>query len=330
MAPLLDVCDLTVTFPGMTGPAHVLDGVSFSVAPGEAVGIVGESGCGKSMTALAIMGLLPPTAAARGHIRLGDDDLMALPEPALCDLRGRKVAMIFQEPMTALNPVKTIGDQIGEGLALHLGLGRRARADRVRDLLDRVGLPAPRFSPGLYPHELSGGQRQRVMIAMALACEPELLIADEPTTALDVTTEARILDLILEVTAASNMALVMITHDLGIVAETAERVLVMYAGRVVEEGTAERLFAGMAHPYTAGLFAASPHAVEIDAGVRRPRLAAIPGTVPEPSERPTGCAFAERCPRRTQMCIEPPPLTALGEGHRVACFHPLAAGEGVS
>ncbi|MBB4305631.1 peptide/nickel transport system ATP-binding protein [Rhodobium orientis] len=326
---LLDVRDLTVTFPGKAGPAHVLDGVSFSVAPGEAVGIVGESGCGKSMTALAVMGLLPPGASVRGHIRLGADDLLTLPEPALCDLRGRRIAMIFQEPMTALNPVRTIGDQVGEGLALHLALGRRARADRVRELLDRVGLPAPRFAPSLYPHELSGGQRQRVMIAIALACEPDLLIADEPTTALDVTTEARILDLILEVTAASNMALVMITHDLGIVAETAERVLVMYAGRIVEEGTAERLFAGMAHPYTAGLFAASPHAVEIDPDVRRPRLAAIPGTVPEPGERTTGCPFAGRCPRRTPACIEPPPRIALAEGHGVACFHPLAAGEGV-
>jgi len=329
MAPLLDIRDLTVTFPGDAGPVHVLDKVSFQVGRGEAVGLVGESGCGKSMTALAIMGLLPRAATPRGQILFEGADLLTWSEDALCDLRGRRVAMIFQEPMTALNPVATIGAQIAEGLRLHLGLSAAPARDRVRELLDRVGLPGPRFSPELYPHQLSGGQRQRVMIAMALACEPDLLIADEPTTALDVTTQAQILDLILEVTVAADMALVMITHDLGVVAEMAERVLVMYAGRVVEAGAAERVFHHMAHPYTHGLFAASPHAVVADAATRRPVLAAIPGQVPEPDARPPGCVFADRCDRRSPVCVEPPPLAALDERHLAACFHPRRPDEGM-
>ncbi len=328
--PLLDIRDLTVTFPGDAGPIHVLDQVSFEVAKGETVSLVGESGCGKSLTALAIMGLLPNAATVCGAIRLNGSDLLGWPESELCKMRGRRIAMIFQEPMTALNPVNTIGGQIAEGLRLHLGLTAAAVDDHTRRLLDRVGLPAPRFSPHLYPHQLSGGQRQRVMIAMALACAPDLLIADEPTTALDVTTQQQILDLIAELAAETGMALIMITHDLGIVAETAERVLVMYAGHVVESGSCERVFHRMAHPYTSGLFAASPHAIELtdlSAG-RRPHLAAIPGQVPEPGDRPNGCAFADRCKRRSPVCVEPPPLVALEPTHLAACFHPLGTGEG--
>ena len=324
MKPLLELCDLTVAFPGDDGPIHVLDNVSFSLARGEAVGLVGESGCGKSMTALAIMGLLPRGAQATGTIELEGGNLLDWDEEALCDMRGQRIAMIFQEPMTALNPVKTIGAQISEGIRLHLDLSGRETRDRTRHLLDRVGLPGPRFSPNLFPHQLSGGQRQRVMIAMALACEPDILIADEPTTALDVTTQEQILDLILEVTATDNMALIMITHDLGIVAETVERVMVMYAGRVIESGSARRVFNHMAHPYTSGLFAASPHAVEVDDIRRRPRLNAIPGQVPEPGNRPAGCTFAERCDRRSPACVEMPPLISLEQEHFTACFHPLA------
>ena len=328
--PFLDIHDLSVTFPGDAGPVRVLDKVSFQIARGETVSLVGESGCGKSLTALAVMGLLPRAASVHGSIRLDGDDLLTWQEDDLCRMRGRRIAMIFQEPMTALNPVKTIGHQIAEGLRLHLGLSGAGCDERVRELLDRVGLPLPRFSPHLFPHQLSGGQRQRVMIAMALACEPDLLIADEPTTALDVTTQEQILDLIAEVTTGTGMALIMITHDLGIVAETAERVLVMYAGHVVETGSSERVFSHMAHPYTCGLFAASPHGVDLKklAPGDRPLLAAIPGQVPEPANRPAGCSFADRCGRRSAACNEPPPLAAVEPAHFAACFHPVASGEG--
>ncbi|MBV9757896.1 MAG: ABC transporter ATP-binding protein [Alphaproteobacteria bacterium] len=321
---LLRVQNLSIALPLDGRPAPILTDVSFDQDRGATLGLVGESGSGKSMTALAIMRLLPERAVTQGQVLLDGRDLLALAEPELCMLRGRRIAMIFQEPMTALNPVRTIRAQIVEGLRWHFGIGRVEAAARARAALDRVGLPAPRFPLDLYPHQLSGGQRQRVMIAMALACEPDLLIADEPTTALDVTTQAQILDLLARLVAESGMALLLITHDLGVIAENVARVLVMYAGRVVESGPTAELFRHMAHPYTRALFAASPHAAA-PSGERR--LAAIPGQVPDPLHRPPGCPFADRCPRVQDDCrIAPPPLLPLGPGdapdHRAACLHP--------
>ncbi|HEY9549369.1 MAG TPA: ABC transporter ATP-binding protein, partial [Kiloniellaceae bacterium] len=247
---LLSVRNLSVVLETPEGPAAILQDVDFDLAAGESLGLVGESGCGKTMTALALMGLLPERAQAGGEILFEGRNLLALPETELCRLRGRRLAMVFQEPMTALNPVKTIGFQVAEGLRWHLGLGRAEAEGRAVRLLDRVGLPQPRFAPGLYPYQLSGGQRQRVVIAMALACEPVLLIADEPTTALDVTSQAAILDLLAEVAASSGLALLLITHDLAVVWQNTRSMLVMYAGRVVERGTTREVFDCMAHPYT--------------------------------------------------------------------------------
>ncbi len=325
--PLLDIAGLSLRIPTPEGMAEILSDVSFTLERGESIGLVGESGCGKSMTALAIMGLGPESAQMRGAIRFDGQDLLTTDETGLCAIRGRRIAMIFQEPMTALNPVMCIGAQIAEGLRLHLRLGHAEAEDQARRLLDRVGLPAPRFSPRLYPHQLSGGQRQRVVIAMALACGPDILIADEPTTALDVTIQAQILDLIASVTAETGMALIMITHDLGIVAETTERMLVMYAGRIVEQGPTAEVFARMAHPYTRGLFAASPHAVAVGETAGRIRLAAIPGQVPDPVRRPAGCVFAERCAQRTEAChAAVPPAETVGPDHTAACIHPMQDG----
>ena len=319
---LLSLHDLRVTLDTPEGPAKVLDGVSFDLAAGESLGLVGESGCGKSMTALAVMGLLPAAARAEGRILFEGRDLLALDEEALCGLRGRRIAMVFQEPMTALNPVQSIGDQVAEGLCWHLGLGRGAAAGRAASLLDRVGLPQPRFSLDLYPHQLSGGQRQRVVIAMALACDPALLIADEPTTALDVTSQAEILDLIAEVTAGSGMALMLITHDLAVVWQNTAAMLVMYAGSVVERGTTSEVFTRMAHPYTRGLLASSPHGLDMDLPAGH-RLATIPGRVPDPQHRPAGCVFAGRCARAAPDCLPRPPAEQrLEGGHRVACLYP--------
>jgi len=319
---LLSLQDLRVTIATPEGPATLLDGVSFDLAAGERLGIVGESGCGKSMTALAVMGLLPAAARAEGRILFDYHDLLTLDEDALCHIRGRRIAMVFQEPMTALNPVKTIGDQVAEGLRWHLGLGRGEAESRAVKLLDRVGLPQPRFAPGLYPHQLSGGQRQRVVIAIALACDPAILIADEPTTALDVTSQAEILDLLADVTAEARMALMLITHDLAVVWQNTASMLVMYAGCVVERGTTAAVFERMAHPYTRGLLAASPHALDKALPAGR-RLATIPGRVPDPQHRPLGCVFAGRCPRAAPDCLPGPPAERLLEdGHRVACLYP--------
>ena len=319
---LLSVVDLTVTLDTPEGPAPILQDVGFELSAGASLGIVGESGCGKSMTALAVMGLLPAQARTRGKVIFEGRDLLALPEGDLCRLRGRRLAMVFQEPMTALNPVKTIGFQLAEGLRWHLGLGRGAAEARAVKLLDRVGLPQPRFAPGLYPHQLSGGQRQRVVIAMALACEPALLIADEPTTALDVTSQAAILDLLAEVTAEAGMALLLITHDLAVVWQNTQAMLVMYAGRVVERCGTMAVFDRMAHPYTRGLFAASPGALDIELWQGR-RLATIPGTVPDPRHRPAGCVFAGRCPRARDDCLPAQPAEhRLDTRHAVACLHP--------
>ncbi len=325
---LLEVEGLSVEIATPEGSARVLDGVSFALERGQSLGIVGESGCGKSMTALAVMGLLPEAARAGGRIGLAGEDLLAMDEPALCAVRGRRMAMVFQEPMTALNPVKSIGFQVAEGLRRHLGLGRAEAEDRALRLLDRVGLPAPRFPPALFPHQLSGGQRQRVMIAMALACEPDLLIADEPTTALDVTIQAQILDLIAEVAGEAGMALVLITHDLGVVWENTAQMIVMYAGHVVERGATEEVFRRMAHPYTRGLFAAQPGAAgDATASQGRMRLATIPGQVPDPARLPAGCVFAARCSRASDLCRNTvPPEAAIAPGHGAACHHPALDG----
>ncbi|MBB4286609.1 ABC transporter ATP-binding protein [Roseospira goensis] len=318
---LLEIEDLSVqrpAGPGNTAPVALLEDVSLTLPAGGSLGLVGESGCGKSLTALAVMGLLPAGLRADGRVRLDGLDLLTTAERTLCRLRGRRLAMVFQEPMTALNPVKTIGAQVAEGPRRHLGLSRRAARDHARAVLHRVGLDPSRVSPDQYPHELSGGQRQRVGIAIAVACGPALLIADEPTTALDVATQARILDLITDLVADADMALLMIAHDLAVVAETAERMAVMYAGRVVETGPTARVLAWPRHPYTRGLMGALPR------GAGRPGdpLAAIPGVVPPPGARPPGCAFADRCPRADGLCATRPPLTADTDGHGVACHHP--------
>ena len=296
--------------------------MGLSLERGESLGLVGESGCGKSMTALAVMGLLPQAARARGRIALEGRNLLDLAEPELCRLRGRRLAMVFQEPMTALNPVRSIGDQVAEGLRLHLGLDGRRALERAAALLARVGLPQADFPLGLHPHQLSGGQRQRVVVAMALACGPDILIADEPTTALDVTIQAQILDLIAELAAEEGMALILISHDLGVIAEMTDRMAVMYAGGIVESGPTAEVFRRRAHPYTEGLFAALP-SLQALAG---DRLASIPGQVPDPLQRPPGCAFAPRCPRASRACEARPSRRALGAGHEVHCFHPLREG----
>jgi len=320
---LLEVEDLSVAIATPAGPFPALEAIGFALGRGERLGIVGESGCGKSMTALALMGLLPEAARASGRALFDGGDLLALPEERLCRLRGRRLAMVFQEPMSALNPVHTIGRQVAEPLRLHLGLGRAEAEARAVRLLERVGLPRPRFSPELFPHQLSGGQRQRVVLAIALACGPDLLIADEPTTALDVTIQAQILDLIDEVASEAGMALIMISHDLGVIAETTDAMLVMYAGRIVERGPTDAVFARLVHPYTRGLFAALPQLDLLTGAAGRRRLAAIPGRVPDAVERPPGCPFADRCPRVTVECRQAfPPAVRLGRGHRAHCLHP--------
>jgi len=316
MAPLVEIQGLTAAFDGI--PA--LRGVDLSIGRGEAVALVGESGCGKSVTWLAALGLLPAKAAVAGSVRLEGREILHAAPAVLDRLRGGRVAMIFQDPASSLNPVHRIGRQVTEALRLHRGLSGAAAREEARRLLDRVGMPDARRRLDSYPHELSGGQNQRAMIAMALAGEPELLVADEPTTALDVTIQAQILELLAEIRRDTGMALVLISHDLGVVAETCERVLVMYAGRVVEETAAAALFGAPAHPYAAGLLAALP---PID-GPRRP-LAAIPGGVPEPWAMPPGCAYAPRCPRHVAACdAAPPRLETVAPGHRAACIRPLA------
>jgi peptide/nickel transport system ATP-binding protein len=297
----------------------VLHGISLQVASGEIVGLVGESGCGKSVTALSVLRLLPqPTLRVdSGEIIFDGIDLLTLGAEKLQQLRGNTIAMIFQDPMTALNPVQTIGKQIEEALLLHRPQwNKRQRRERTIELLERVRIPAPAERLGAYPHQLSGGMRQRVVIAMALACAPQLLIADEPTTALDVTVQAQVLELIKELQRESAMAVLLITHDLGVIAETCQRVAVMYAGRIVEQADVAELFAQPRHPYTQGLLASLP------ARAARPQipLATIGGQVPDIDARPTGCAFSNRCKWRTEICAEVPPLAGDAK-HAVACFH---------
>ena len=315
MPPLLDVHGLTVALPRSTPVADL----SFAVHRGETVAIVGESGSGKSLTALALLGLLPPAARiAGGRITFGDRDLTLMADRELRHLRGREIAMIFQEPMTSLNPVISIGRQIVEVLRRHEALTRSAARRRAIELLDLVRIPEPDRRFDEYPHQLSGGMRQRVMIAIAIACSPKLLIADEPTTALDVTIQAQVLDLLDRLRRDLDMALLLITHDLAVVAEWADRVVVMYAGRKVEEAPHERLFAAPLHPYTRGLLNASPR---LTAGQHytRGRLTEIPGSITSATVEP-GCAFVPRCPEARSSCrLRVPPLICVGTGHTVAC-----------
>jgi len=317
LKPLLEVEDLRVAFDTPRGIARAVDGIAFSVAAGETLCIVGESGCGKSVTALSIMGLVPvPPARLGGRIRFEGRDLLGLPARALADLRGDRLAMIFQEPMTSLNPAFTVGDQLAEVLVRHRGMDARAARAAVIAMLRRVRIPAPEQRIDEYPHRLSGGMRQRVMIAMALLCGPALLIADEPTTALDVTIQAQVLALMRTLRAETGTAIVLITHDLGVVAEMADRVVVMYAGQVVEQAPVAALFESPQHPYTVGLMGAIP---SIDAP--RERLAAIDGLVPAATAMPPGCRFAERCPFADARCrAEPPPLTEVAPAHASRCW----------
>ena len=311
-APLLSVRDLSVAF----GRNTVVEGVSFDLAPGEILGVVGESGSGKSVTALSIMRLIPAPGRVSGRIEFAGQDLMALPEPRMREIRGRDIAMIFQEPMTSLNPVFTCGDQVMEALVHHRGLDRAgARAEALK-LLKLVEIPSAERRLDDYPHQLSGGMRQRVMIAMALACRPKLLLADEPTTALDATIQAQILDLLRGLQRELGMAVILITHDLGVVSEVAHRVLVMYAGRVVETSPAAEVFARPLHPYTEGLLASIPR---LEGPIER--LDAIPGQVPAPDAMPAGCRFAPRCRYAEPACAaSPPPLAPRGEGRAAACI----------
>ena len=319
-APLLEVVDLSVRFDTDAGTVHAVDKMSFTLAEREVLGIVGESGCGKSVTAMSLLRLLPPTATISGRARFDGDDLLGASSRRLRRIRGNEIAFVFQEPMTSLNPVFTVGRQVEESLRTHLGLSRSAARKRAIELLDLVHIPAPERRVREYPHQLSGGMRQRVMIAMAVACEPKILIADEPTTALDVTIQAGILDLMRELRERLGTAIILITHNLGVVADIADRVVVMYAGRKAEEAPVRELFARPQHPYTIGLLGAIPLP---GAASKQDRLREIPGRVPSLAELPNHCAFAPRCPRaddRTRS--EVPALRAVGPGHLVACFHP--------
>ncbi|WP_041544561.1 MULTISPECIES: ABC transporter ATP-binding protein [Chelativorans] len=318
---LVELRDLKVAFDGV----QVLHGINLDVAHGDALGLVGESGCGKSVTWLAALGLLPGKASVTGSVRLGGMELSTAPRPVLEKVRGKRIAMIFQDPSSSLNPVLRIGRQITEALAIHRGLtGEAARAEALR-LMDMVGIPDPRRRFDQYSHEFSGGQCQRLMIAIALAGEPDLLIADEPTTALDATIQAQILDLLAELKRETGMALVFISHDLGAVSQVCESVCVMYAGRIVEQGTVDQLFSEPRHPYTRGLFDAIPRLH----GTRE-RLIPIPGTVPNPRELPRGCAFSPRCPKASNFChTNSPRLLLQPDGSSLACVHPVeVAGTG--
>lgn len=314
---LIEVRDLSVELQTHRGPAHAVRNVSFALDRGETLGLIGESGSGKSITAMALLGLLPENARVTGSIVFDGRELVGRSEREMCGLRGNRIGMIFQEPMTALNPVHTIGRQVAEPLRLHRGMGvREARREAIA-LLDRVGIPDAAKRIDAYPHQFSGGQRQRITIAMALACGPDLLIADEPTTALDVTIQRQILDLIAELVAERGMGLMLISHDLGVIAQNVQRMLVMYGGTVVESGTTAAVFERRMHPYTLGLFAARP-------GLRAPkgqRLVTIPGTVPELVDLPKGCPFAGRCRWTIPECnAQVPPPFEVEPGHRARCI----------
>ncbi|MCB1388023.1 MAG: ABC transporter ATP-binding protein [Rhodobacteraceae bacterium] len=323
MTPLMSLQDLRVEFDTRHGRVTALSGVSLDVMPGETLGIVGESGCGKSITALAMMGLIPnpPGHVTEGQILFDGEDITRASGRRLRQLRGHEIAMIFQEPMTSLNPVFTVGDQIAEAILLHQDIGRAAADKQVVQLLETVGIPEPAARARSYPHQLSGGMRQRVMIAMAISCRPRLLIADEPTTALDVTVQAQIFDLMRDIQKEFGVAIVLITHDMGAIAEMTDRVAVMYAGRVIEQGTSDQILDNPLHPYTRGLIGCIPVlGREAASSDRLPPLAEIPGVVPPLHLLGKGCAFAARCALADEHCrAVRPPLRDLG--HRVACHH---------
>jgi len=323
---LLEVQNLKTQISSDGEAFLAVDDVSFSVAPGTTLGVVGESGCGKSVTALSIMRLVadPLGRIVGGRILFRGRNLLDLPESDMRAIRGNNISMVFQEPMTALNPVFTIGSQISEAVRLHQRTDRRSARRRSIEMLGKVGIPSPQQRVDAYPHELSGGMRQRVMIAMALACNPDVLIADEPTTALDVTIQAQILDLIRHLQAERQMAVVLITHDLGVVAETCSEVAVMYAGRIVERASVKALFSAPAHPYTAGLLRSIPALEDGEVGAGPRRLAAIPGAVPDPRHLPSGCRFRDRCDRAIDICAKvDPPLEEKRQGQLAACHNPI-------
>jgi peptide/nickel transport system ATP-binding protein len=313
---LLEVENLGIRLTTSRGPAQAVREVSFALKRGETLGLVGESGCGKSITALALMGLLPESAGVSGSIKLDGRELVGLSDADYCELRGNRISMIFQEPMTALNPMHTIGRQIAEPLRRHKNVSAAQARKEAIALLDRVGLPDAAKRVDAYPHQFSGGQRQRVTIAIALACQPDLLIADEPTTALDVTIQGQILDLIADLVAERGMAMILISHDLGVIAENVQKMMVMYGGTVVESGATDAVFSRMGHPYTQGLFRARPRL-----GAKKgTRLMTIAGTVPELADLPAGCPFADRCPLVESRCrMALPAALDVGGGHRVRC-----------
>ncbi|HJM92407.1 MAG: ABC transporter ATP-binding protein [Alphaproteobacteria bacterium] len=320
--PLLRIEDLRVEFDTRDGVATVIDGLDISLYPGEILGIVGESGCGKSMTALSIMRLvpMPPGRIAKGTILLDGEDLLQVSEKRMRNVRGNAISMIFQEPMTSLNPVFSVGDQIAETILLHEGGSKRAAWQRAVEMLDAVGIPAPKVRAREYPHQMSGGMRQRVMIAMALACQPRVLIADEPTTALDVTVQAQIFDLLKDLQKKTGAVVVLITHDMGAIAEMAHRVVVMYAGRKVEDGPVDEILTNPKHPYTSGLIGCVPH-LSPDPSEERLPLMDIPGVVPPMTRLGQGCPFAPRCSEALDKCrSEIPAQSVVGENHRVSCW----------
>jgi len=320
--PLLRIEDLRVEFDTRDGVATVIDGLDISLYPGEILGIVGESGCGKSMTALSIMRLvpMPPGRIAKGTILLDGEDLLQVSEKRMRNVRGNAISMIFQEPMTSLNPVFSVGDQIAETILLHEGGSKRAAWQRAVEMLDAVGIPAPKARAREYPYQMSGGMRQRVMIAMALACQPRVLIADEPTTALDVTVQAQIFDLLKDLQKKTGAVVVLITHDMGAIAEMAHRVVVMYAGRKVEDGPVDEILTNPKHPYTSGLIGCVPH-LSPDLSEERLPLMDIPGVVPPMTRLGQGCPFAPRCSEALDKCrSEIPVQSVVGENHRVSCW----------
>ncbi|CAK7055451.1 MAG: Oligopeptide transport ATP-binding protein OppD [Desulfovibrio sp.] len=317
IAPLLAVNDLAVAFATPAGDAFAVDGVSFSLARGETLCLVGESGCGKSASAMSVLRLIPspPGKIAGGEVLFGGRDLTRLSEKELEKVRGNRIGMVFQEPMTALNPVFRIGEQIAEPLRLHKGMRKKEALTAAGDLLEAVGIARTRLAD--FPHQLSGGMRQRAMIAMAVACEPDIVIADEPTTALDVTIQGQVLDLLTGLTRDVGKGLLLITHDLGVVFDTADRVAVMYAGKIVEEAPKDALFASPAHPYTRALMLARPR---LDPADRHRRLPSIPGVVPGPLNRPEGCSFSDRCAEVMERCHAVPPYVSVGTGHFCRCW----------
>jgi peptide/nickel transport system ATP-binding protein/oligopeptide transport system ATP-binding protein len=321
---LLEILDLRVYFHTEDGVLKAVDGVSFAIGPGETLGLVGESGCGKSVTAFSILKLLqsPPAEYVAGRIMLGGEDLLAFSEKRIRRVRGNQVSMVFQEPMSSLNPILSIGAQISEAIRAHRKVSKDQARKIATAMLRRVGIAAPETRFDEYPHQMSGGMKQRAMIAMALVCRPQLLIADEPTTALDVTIQAQILDLLRELQSELGMSVLLITHDLGVVAETCDRVAVMYAGKIVENATIQDLFDKPKHPYTHGLFRSLPTLTK-----SKGQLAVIPGAVPSPLDFPSGCRFRTRCSMAQEVCTEEPALRDLGRGHLAACHFAEQVGE---